>query len=257
MSTVYEIYKLLDSLIPPSLSCEWDNDGVMCMPDADRTVSGILLTLDITSEAIDYAEQNQMNVIISHHPLVFRPIKGLSALDYVGKRLVRLTENGISAFSFHTRLDAASGGVNDALAEKLGLTDAEPFGPDGEKIGRIGYVKPSDLDAFANVVKERLDCPNVTVSDAGNRTHRVAVLGGAGKDYVISALKSGADSYVTGEMDYNSLLDSREMGLNVILAGHFHTENPVLEKLKNMIENHIAGEKINIDIFDCSKIKYS
>lgn len=255
MSTVYEIYNLLDSLIPPSLSCEWDNDGIMCMPNAEEAVGGILLTLDITSEAIDYAVKNRMNLIISHHPLVFRPLKGLSTLDYVGKRLVRLTEKGIAAFTFHTRLDAVVGGVNDALAERLGLIDTEPFGPDGEKIGRIGYVKPSDLVTFANDVKERLGCPYVTVSDAGNKIHRVAVLGGAGKDYVISALKSGADSYVTGEMDYNSLLDSREMGLNVILAGHFYTENPVLEKLKNMIENHLADEKINIDIFDCYKFK--
>lgn len=232
MITVRQLYEHLDSRIPLSLRCEWDNDGLMCCPDSERQVEKILLALDVTDSTVDAAICGGYDLILTHHPLIFSPIKSLSDQTPSGRRLIRLLQSGISVLSFHTRLDAVKGGVNDVLAERLGLFDVRPFGLPGEEIGRIGTVSPIPFSEFAERVKTALGVPVLEVVHSGRTVERIALVGGAGKDYLPAAIESGADTYLTGEMGHHSDLDAADAGINLILAGHYYTEFPVLERLR-------------------------
>lgn len=241
--TVKELYCILNERIPTSLSCEWDNDGVMCLPDPDREVRRVLLALDITEAVVDCAIADDCDVIISHHPLLFRGVKHMTVDDPVARRTIKLCRAGIAAFSFHTRLDAMAGGVNNVLADLLGLANVTPFGDEG--IGRVGELtEVMSAEAFAALVADRLDSPAVTLADAGKPIRRVAVLGGSGGDDVLAAHATGADAYVTGEAPHHWMVDAPEMGLSLIVAGHYHTEQPVLDMLLDLVEELVPDAQL-------------
>ena len=235
MMNVTQLYRFLNENIPASLSCEWDNDGLMCCPDAEKEVSRVLVTLDITAEAVEQAKKERCDVIISHHPLIFKGIKAITPASCVPAKAIELIKHGISAMSFHTRLDALEGGVNDTLAEKLGVKNAVPFGD--EAIGRIGTLDaPMALDKFAALVKATLGAPCVLVADSGKEVQTVALLGGEGGDDIYAARASGADTYVSGRLGYHSMTDAPDEGMNLIEAGHFYTEFPVCDKLIELVK---------------------
>ena len=239
--TVSELYQFLDAKIPRALSCEWDNDGLMCCPNPTREVKRVLVTLDITEAVVDTAVEKGCDVILSHHPLVFRPVKALTTDRGVPRKLIRLVQSGISAMSFHTRLDAVGGGVNDVLAAMLGLGNICAFGPEGEQMGRIGSLSaPMSLDDFAEQVKKTLGAPFVLVSGAGE-VSRVAVLGGEAGDFIGAAESSGADVLVGGRLGYHAMTDAPEGGIALIEAGHYYTERPVLPALAAMLKDADGG----------------
>lgn len=241
--TTSELYRILNERIPASLSCDWDNDGVMCLPEPDREVKKVLLPLDITEAVVDQAVAENFDVIISHHPLLFHGVKHMTVDDPIARRTIKLCRAGIAAFSFHTRLDALAGGVNDVLASRLTMTNVTPFGEEG--IGRVGTLSESmSAKAFAAMVADRLNAPAVTLADAGKPVTRVAVLGGSGGDDVLAALATGADAYVTGEAGHHWLVDAPEMGLSLIVAGHYHTEYLVLEQLAIMLDELLPDAHI-------------
>ena len=234
---VRQLYQYLNQNIPTSLSCEWDNDGLMCCPDPDREVHRVLIALDVTGEVADEAVEGDFDVVVSHHPLIFKPIRSLTVDDGVGAKLMSFVRAGISVMSFHTRLDAARGGVNDRLAEELGLIDVESFDDgDGIPLGRVGYL-PESMDAqeFASRVKTALSVPGVVLASCGKRVDRVAVVGGEGKSFLSAAKRTGADTFVSGRIGYNNMVEAEEIGLNLIEAGHFFTEDPVCDYLAELI----------------------
>lgn len=252
---VCELYRLLSEKIPASLSCEWDNDGLMCCPDPDREVKRVLIALDITATVTEEAITGGYDVILSHHPLIFHPLKALDPTDPVAKKVIRLLRAGVTAMSFHTRLDAVVGGVNDTLAMTLGLSDVIPFGENGEAIGRVGVLeKEMTLDAFAERVKAVTGAPCVQVSDAGLPVRRVALLGGGGSSDVNAAFASGADTYLTGELKHNQLTDAPENGMNLIAAGHFYTENLVCDRLRELVKE--ADPKAEIYITNSNAVRF-
>jgi len=243
--TVYELYQQLCERIPPSLSCDWDNDGDMCMPVPEREVRRVLIALDMTGDVVKTAIDGNYDVILSHHPLLFHGLKHLVAGEMTARKCIDLCRAGISAYSFHTRLDAVTGGVNDTLAALLDVKDAVPFGEDG--IGRIGTLAHEmTAEAFARLVVERLNAPAVTLSDAGKTVRRVAVLGGGGGDFMRGALAEGADTYVTGDAGFHHIVDAPQLGINLIVAGHHHTEHPVCERLADMIRSLIPDAEITV-----------
>lgn len=250
--TTRELYRILNEKFPTSLSCDWDNDGLMCCPDGNRQVRRVLLTLDVTAEAVEKAIETKCDLILSHHPLIFKGIKSLDGATPISAKAIELIQNGIAVMSFHTRLDAAEGGVNDVLAALLGLSDITPFGE--EAIGRLGSL-PEEMTAenFARKVKEVLHAPFVQLADAGISVRRVAVLGGSGSDDVEAAKAAGADTYVSGELKYHQLTDAPEEGINLITAGHFHTEFPVCEILKKLLAE--IDPSIETEIYENYKIQ--
>jgi len=234
--TVRELYAKLNDIIPPSLSCDWDNDGLMCCPDSNREVSRVLVALDPTIETVRNAIEGKYDVILTHHPLIFKGIKAFDDEDVKCLKLMCLIEAGISVMSFHTRLDALEGGVNDSLASLLGLVGVEPLVSGEEKIGRVGALPtPMNPEDFAKKVKLALGAPYVLLGNAGRPVFKVAVLGGSGDDDVSAAIAAGADTYVTGTVKYHDLSEARELGINLIEAGHFYTENHVCGVLCDMV----------------------
>ena len=234
--TTKELYAALEARLPRSLSAEWDNDGLSCLPSADKTVSRVLIALDATEAVVDRAIAGNFDVLLTHHPLLFRGVKALTAEQTVPRKLLKLARADVAAMSFHTRLDAVEGGVNDIFAKKLGLSDVSAFAPIGEvACGRIGTLStPINADAFAARVSEVLNVPSVLVAGEG-MVQRVALLGGEGGDFVEAAHRAGADAFVAGRIGYHRMLDGAEDGIVLIEAGHFATEVAVCAALADMV----------------------
>ncbi len=249
--TVKQLYEELDKLIPSFLSCDWDNDGLMCCPEPEKEVHRVLVCLDATADACRKAIDGGYDVIVTHHPLIFKGLNRVEPTDFVAAKVIELIKHGISVFSFHTRLDAVEGGVNDTLAAMLGLTDVIPF---ADGIGRIG-VLPTECTAedLAKNVKELLHADGVFLADAGRSCRRVAVLGGNGGDDIDEAVKMGADTYISGDFAYHSKNDAPDRGINLLEAGHFFTEDIVCGVLSVMVE--CADESVKCDIYESNRTK--
>ena len=231
---VKEIYEKISERIPETLREEWDNDGLMCATDDCIEVKRALVTLDVTEDIVDYAIAHNFDLILSHHPLIFRPVKALTEDNHVSRKLIRLIKNDIAVISLHTRADKVKDGVNDRLCEILGLKDVEPFG-EGD-LGRIGsFDEEMGMEDFSYLLKGLLDCDGVKVSDACIPVQRVAVVGGDGKSYVDAALRAGADTFVSGRIGYNVMTEAGEMGINMLEAGHFFTEYPVTSFFQSLL----------------------
>ncbi len=226
--TVKQLYEKFERLLPASESEAWDNDGLMCAPDGEKEVKRALVTLDVTEDIVDYAIESGFDLIVSHHPLIFRPVKSINEDDHVSRKIIKLVANGISVFSFHSRADKAVGGVNDRLANLLGIFDPVPFGEG--MLGRIGEIEEEcTAEDFAYRVKQAINSDSVKYVDALNTVKCVAVVGGDGKDFVKDAIESGADTFVSGRLSYNLMAEGAEMGVNLIEAGHYFTEQPITD----------------------------
>lgn len=254
---VSELYKELNGRIPQSLSCDWDKDGLEACPEPLRDVKRVLVSLDVTDAVIAYAQERGCDAVISHHPLFFGGLGAVNALDPSGARAVKLARSGISVMSFHTRLDAMRGGVNDVLASLIGLQSVEAVGE--EQIMRIGTLeRETDAESFASDLKTALSHGSgareakITLCSVGKPVKRVAVLGGSGGDDIGLAAAYGADAFVTGELKYHQLLSADDVGMSLICGGHFFTEYPVCVFLKNTVSEICPSA--DVEIFFSNKI---
>ncbi len=227
-----ELIEKLDALLPKTLSEEWDNDGNMLVVDKGCDVEKIVTTLDLTPACVEEAVRLGAQLIISHHPFIFKPLSNLD--EGLKTSLVKtLITSGISVLSYHTRFDKAQGGMNDALAEKLGLINPEPL----LDMARLGFLpKALSPEEFSSYVSKKLDCDLILYS-AHRPVSKVAVIGGGGKDFVLPARLAKADAIVTGDVSHSVVVDEVGEGITVIDAGHFGTEKifpdafiPFLEK---------------------------
>jgi dinuclear metal center YbgI/SA1388 family protein len=249
--TVRELYGLLEARYPSALSAEWDHDGLQCSPDPSAPVRRVLTALDVTEATVERAVAVRADVILSHHPLLFHPLHEVVSDAGIGRRIARLFSAGISVMSFHTRLDAVSGGVNDVLASLFGLADTVSFTEEG--IGVIGTLPESlSAEALASLVKKTLGSHKIEAILSARPCRRLAVVGGDGKDFIEAAAKAGADAYLTGNMSYNSMTDGEALGITLIAAGHYETENPVLPRLADWVTEITGG--VEAEIFACNRI---
>ena len=250
--TVKELYLKISERIPAHLACEWDNDGIMSSSDLSAEVSSVLVALDVTEEIVDYAISRKFDLIISHHPLIFKPVGSVNEENHITRKVIKLISNNVSVFSFHTRADKVEGGVNDLLAEAIGLVDIEPFGEEG--LGRIGTLpEETTLEEFCNDVKISLEADGVRFADAYNPVRRVAVVGGDGKDFVRDAISDGADTYLSGRIGYNVMEEAAEMGINLVEAGHYFTEQPVCEFFASLVTS--LDENVRVEVANSNMIR--
>lgn len=234
---IVEIRDLLNTRFPSSLSEEWDNDGDMLLLDPRREVTGIVTTLDVTDRAVDEAINIGANLIVSHHPLIFKPLKKLDSTA-LAKRIEKLIKADISVLSYHTRFDSADGGMNDLLAEKIGLIDPKPFGFGGEiAMGRIGGFPECSPAEFAAQVSLALNT-NVSYFEGDRPIKTVAVLGGGGKDFIHLAHTLGADAMVTGDITYSVANDELPYGITMVDGGHYATEIVAVDAFAKLIEEN-------------------
>ncbi len=228
MPTICEIFDALAAMAPLELQASFDNSGFL-LGRPDREVHRVLLALDITETVIREAEELDAQLIVSHHPLLFHPLKSLTA-DGPGMKPLLLAEKGIGAICMHTNLDIVRGGVNDVLIRLLGASDEGTL--DEEGCGRWGCLpEPLPLMSFLARCKEVLQAKGLRYVDAGKPVRRLAVMGGSGGDALLCAAEKGCDTYVTSDIKYHSFLDAGELGINLIDADHFCTENPVIPVL--------------------------
>lgn len=242
MVKVSEIFEKLNELAPVDTKLDFDNVGLLVGSWEDE-ISRVLVALDITMDVIGEAKSMGAELIVSHHPMFFE-LKSVTDSDTTGTRVLALARAGMSAICMHTNLDKALGGVNDALTEALGIEDAEVFGADG--VGRVGYVPEQGLRDFMAHVKGALNADGLRFVDAGRPVNRVAVLGGAGGGELIEAVEAGADTYVTADVKHHQFIDARELGVNLIDAGHFSTENVAVPKLAELLENEFPDLEVAI-----------
>ena len=261
MATVADILAYIETLAPAYMKESWDNVGLLC-GSKNTPVTKILVALDpfegVCREAADFGAE----LIVTHHPLIFQAPKSITDETSVGRAIMQLCAHGISAINAHTNLDCAPGGVNDVLAATLGLENVEVLSPagtneDGLPYGllRCGTVREQTMEAFLPHVKASLHCQGLRYVNSGKPVRRVAVGGGSCAGAMLDALRAGCDTFVTADVKYNQFWDARDLGLNLIDAGHFATENPVVSVLAAKIA--AAFPEISVKISekhsDCMK----
>lgn len=224
MRKVNDVFDCLKDIAPLELQLGFDNAGLQ-LGRLNAPVERVLLTLDVTSEVVDEAERIGAQLIVSHHPLIFSPIKSVS-----DELLLRLAECGIAVISMHTNLDIAEGGVNDVLLELIGAKREGYL--DADNCGRVG-VLPEDMELseFLTLCKAALKVGGLKYHDAHRPVRHIAVMGGSGGDYVEDAFEKGCDTYLTADIKHHQFLLAKELGINVIDADHFCTENPIIPVL--------------------------
>jgi len=252
--TVHEIEKALYALAPRELAAAWDNVGLLA-GRRDRAVTGALVALDVTEAVAEEAERLGANLIVAHHPALFQPAKSVTDRDGPGRLLLRLLEGGLAAICMHTNLDAAQGGVNDALAARLGLENAAPVSEGG--IARIGTLPEAlELPELLERVKTRLGANGLRYVDGGGPIQKVAVGGGACGDFLYEAASLGCGALVTADVKYNQFLDARELGLTLVDAGHFPTEDVVCPVLVRYLQEQFPGLRVQISASHREAIQY-
>ena len=242
MTTLHEINKYIDEIAPYCLAEEWDNCGLL-IDGGRHEITRVLVALDVTDRVIGQAIENSVQLIISHHPILFTPLRKLAA----DLPAVRLAASGISVLCAHTNLDAADGGVNDVLAARLELINvrgfpapvipaSEPESPGS--IGRIGDTPaPSSPEALAAQIKKALGCNHVRYTDTAKQISRVVVCAGAGGVLVPDILSQQPDALITGELKYHDMQALEQAGICLLEAGHFHTERIMIPELVNRLAN--------------------
>jgi len=233
MATVHNILSFLETLAPRSMKMDWDNVGLLC-GSRKQEVSRILVALDPFEGVCQEASAWGAQLIVTHHPLIFQALKAITDETSVGRSIQLLCREGISAINAHTNLDCAPGGVNDRLAAALGLSEIEVIDPmgtdeDGQEWGllRKGVAQAQSLSAFLPTVKSALGCECLRYVDGGKPVRQVAVGGGACASELMDAYHAGCDTFVTSDVKYNQFWDAKDLGMNLIDAGHFYTENPI------------------------------
>lgn len=242
---VQQVLEILEQIAPPELACSWDNVGLLV--DAGRPVTSIMTALDITADVVRDAAESGCELIVSHHPVIFDPLRRVTAEDVPAM----LLQNGISAICMHTNLDAAAGGVNEVLAGIFGMQDPEPF---AEGCGRVGSIEPITVPQLARKAQQELaarcNAPDVgpavqvKFADTGKPVRRLAVISGAGGSLFEEALAVGADCLLTGEANHHHACDAKRLGLSLIAAGHYATEFPVTAAVAEKLRAALPGVEV-------------
>ena len=252
-----EIIKILETLSPRSMACDWDNPGLLA-GRSGKEVKTIFLAVDATDSVIEQAEQAGADMILTHHPLIFKGIKQVSDQNFIGRRVLRMIQDDISYYAMHTNFDAAPGCMADLAAKKLGLTDCEVLEKMGETgdgtsygIGCTGrFEQPMTLRATAEQVKEAFGLPYAAVFgelDGEAVIQKAAVCPGSGGSTMGEALAAGAQVYITGDIYYHTAQDMLSDGLLALDPGH-HIEVLFVSKLVEKLNQWKAEEAWEIEV---------
>lgn len=241
---VQDFCRCMEALAPLELALEWDNVGLQ-IGHPDQEVSRVLVTLTVTMDVVERAIEEDVDLVIAHHPVIFKPLRQLRTDEPGGALLAALLQHDLAVYVAHTNLDQAEEGLNHWLARDLKLQDQRvliPFqdGPAG--LGRVGNIEPMTLGALAKHVERLWGYPVRIVGQEMHEIARVAVVGGSGGDFVHQAKKAGADVLITGDVSYHDAMDARSLDLAVLDAGHFGTERIVTAELQRYLAQHFGAD---------------
>ena len=232
-----EIAELLEKQSPVSYALNWDNVGMHIGRD-NNIVKKILVTLDIDDKAVEYAVSCDVDMIVAHHPLIFKGVKKINENDILGRRILTLVENRVNCYCMHTNYDCM--GMADAAADRLGLSDTEVLSEviDGEGIGRVGTLDRSyNVRELCEHVKECFGLDRVILyGNEDDNVSRIAICPGSGKDEIQNAVMKGAEVLITGDMSYHYGIDAVAEGINIIDAGHYGTEHIFIEDVAEFLQ---------------------
>lgn len=247
-----DIINLMEDYANPNLAEEWDNVGLM-LGDENKYIRKILVALDIDDKVIDEAIQKECNMIITHHPFIFKGLKSIKASDTTGRRIIKLIKNDICVFSAHTNLDIAINGTNDTFAKLLNLEKiANLFEKTNSDVGlgRVGeFSKVTSFGNLINKVKNILNLNHLVVSgNLDSPIKKVGICTGAGGevDFILQALSKGCDAYITGDVKYHNSQVARDFGLCLIDATHYASEALIVPVICDYINS--CSRKLNMDI---------
>lgn len=268
---IYQVVDALEHYAPLPLQEGYDNAGLQVGLTEAVEVSGALLCLDVTEDVVDEAIRKGCNLIVSHHPLIFRKLARISDEDYVQRTVRKAIKNDIAIVSMHTNMDAAKGGVNFKIAEKLGLRNLRFFGGekeiDGVKGGEgvIGEITDETdalhadgiaADDLVLMLRERFQAECVQCNQLLRRPIRkVALCGGAGSFLLDAAIAAGADAFITGEMHYHEFF-GHEQEIQICVIGHYQSEQFTSEIFRSIITEKCPGVKCEISEINTNPIIY-
>ncbi len=251
---IKDIIKIIEDIAPIHLKEDFDNIGLLIGNEEER-INKILLALDITDEVIEEAIYENCNLIITHHPIIFKSIKNINSNSDLGKKIIKLIKNDISVYTAHTNLDSCSVGTNDVLFDLLNLQNKSVLIPNKNDntcgLGRVGELKDLlSLESFINVVKQKLNIETISYCDDNDglkkNIKKVGLCtGSAGKfEYINVAKNMGCDVYITGDLDFHGAQLAKQLGISLIDAKHYNTEVIVLPKIKEYLLER--DERLNV-----------
>ena len=249
-----KIIETMERWVPKELIDNWDNTGFQ-IGSPEKNVQKILIALDLDKNVLNKAKDEKFQMIITHHPIIFKPLSSLTTTEHTTSIIFDTIKNDIVAYNAHTNLDLVEGGVNDSLAKALLLKNTKPLSlikkeslPQTLGYGRVGYVDRIRLDDYLNIIKTNLSATHLVVyGDRNEYIEKVAICGGSGSDFILDAYKHEADIFITGDIKYHDAQYGHELGLTLIDAGHFNTEKIVLPSIKVYLEREL-GNGIEIEV---------
>lgn len=237
-----DIINFLEEKYPRSNAEEWDNVGLL-VGNNKKDVKKIQLSIDATEKAVDYAAQNNVDMIVTHHPLIFKPLKSIVMSELSGRKIIKLIENGLNLYSIHTNLDSSKDGLNDYILELLEVKKYKIVDINANDetagIGRMYTLEEKiTILEYADFIKTKMKIKNVRVisNDLKSEVKKIALINGSGMSYWRKVKSLGADLFITGDISYHDALDAKESGLHLIDIGHFESENCFSELLKKNLE---------------------
>ncbi|MDY0038948.1 MAG: Nif3-like dinuclear metal center hexameric protein [Desulforhabdus sp.] len=257
MTRVKDIYNWIDEYAPFRYAQSWDQCGLQA-GDPEAAVERVLVALDPSSETIREARERRCECLVTHHPLIFRPLKALRTDEFPGNLVIEALLRGVHVIAAHTNLDVARDGTNDRLSRLLDLEQVEPLETDDiwsreERYGGMGRTgtlpKAMTVSELAALSKRVLGVDGLrTVGGVDRPVHRVAICTGSGGSLVDAAISSGVDVYITGDVKYHEALRALEAGLALIDVGHFGSERVIVEPLVSYLKRRADQERASLEI---------
>lgn len=259
-----DILKKIEKKYPLFLQYDWDNSGLN-IGNRDMDIKKILLTLEVTKATIDEAIENDVDLIISHHPFIFSKMKSIVCDDVKGKEIYRLIQNNIAVYAMHTNLDVAEDGLNDYFLSLVGIKDSEIFIVEGINenyinsnpygLGRVASTNPTTVRDIALKLKNILKTEDIRIiGDPEKEVNKFSIVTGSGSEFFSDAKSRDCQLHITGDVKYHTAVDSIALGVNIIDCGHYGSEHIFTdfmeEKLKEMLSNvEIIKTKSSINPF--------
>ncbi len=249
---VKELMDIIEEKIPTDYALDWDNVGLL-VGDEEEEIHKVYIALDLTDEVLSHAIDAGADMILTHHPLIFSGMKKVVASDFIGRRVIGLIENNIAYYAMHTNFDVKK--MGELAGQRLGLLDLSPLEITEEEenlgIGCFGMLKDSlSVEELAHLIKKSFGIQSVKIfGDKNKKIKKVAMCPGAGKSDLEQAINSGADAYITGDIDHHAGIDSVAQGLVIIDAGHYGLEHIYREYMVSFLHENAPELLVEVEPF--------